>query len=252
MRRIAIAALTTAALGGCGPRASDAPKPPLPPPSTTAGIKAVRCPADGLAAFPDPVPRASVVAGIPRALLLGAAESMTLRQLARRLEAVLLQAEFRQMSYLGYKCDGFALVADLERIQADGTPFDGDDRFGPSTQAETFNLATYIQRLFFAPPGYYRQIVFLVTDEQIRESADLPTEGRLKAIGERGAEDLPFAYDRVNFEPRHRVRALIYEFEKGPGDQQARMIDPDGRLGGTVHLSKAKIYRAFEATTPAP
>ena len=182
---------------------------------------------------------------MPRSLLFTTPETKNLRDVGRRLEGVLLEAGFRQVSYLGYECDGFAVLADLERIEADGTPYAGDERFGPSGRPDAFNLTEFISRLFYAPPGYYRQIVFVVTRNVIRESDALPTEGDLQTLVNRGRSALPTAYADVAFETEVGVRALIYEFARGPGDDRARMIEPDGRLSATVHLSKAHIYRAL-------
>ncbi len=220
-------------------------KPETLPPSTTRLI--MPCPSEALPPFPDPVPRPSVVATVPRGLLFGSDRGpKSLGDVGRRLEAILVKAEFRQLSYLGYKCFGFAVIADLERIEPDGTPFAGERRFGSSEKVTQFSIADYVARLFYAPPGYYRQIVFLVTPEQkIEDTGTLPTEGELEAVLNEGLSALPAAYDDSEFTRRHRVLALIYEFEKAAGDTQARMIDPNGRLEATVHLGKANIYQSL-------
>ncbi|MDB4264753.1 hypothetical protein N9893_01675, partial [bacterium] len=54
---------------------------------------------------------------------------------------------------------------------------------------------------------------------------------------------LPPDFETVPYTWKHKIMALIYEFEKGPGDGGTRLIAPTGRLGATVHLKKAKLYR---------
>ena len=209
------------------------------------------CPAKTIPPFPQPVPKPSFIAGINRDHLPVDASETTLRQVGRRLEAVLLQAGYRSATYLGYGCSGFALVADLERIEPDGTPFAGDLRFGPQRDDSAFDAAEVARRLFFAPPGFYRQIILLVEDDEVGEPTTLATSGDLRERVATGQSSLPYAYDELGFESEYLVRVLIYEFEKGTGDKDVRLHDRTDGPEGPRHLTKANLYDALRGFRPA-
>lgn len=236
------------------PPAETLPHPPPPPfPEAPAPdrdheappeMSAPACASDDLAPFPWPSPpQPSVSALVPRRLLFGGDDSArSLAAVGARLDGAIAAAGYLQPKYLGAGCDGFAIVLDLEHIEADGTRMSGTAGFAPPGQDEPFSLASYITRLFYAPPGHYRQIVLVVSNERLAGTTPPPSEAELRAIARDGASVLPAAFATVPFSLRHEVTALIYEFEKGPRDGDARVIPPDGRLGATVHLKKAQLY----------
>ncbi|MEL7372531.1 MAG: hypothetical protein AAFN74_26640, partial [Myxococcota bacterium] len=139
---------------------------------------------------------------MPRRHVMGGARSATLRQVSQRLEALLVRAAFGTPTYLGFGCAGFALVADLERIHADGTPFEGDDRFGPGSPSEVFDLQEVTARLHYAPNGFYRQVVFLVADDPAADADSSPLGGDLGTIVATGQNKLPYGYDEIPFGPQ--------------------------------------------------
>ncbi len=198
--------------------------------------------------FPAPSPRPSFEAGVNKAHLVpSGVEDFTLRQLGRRLESVLVQAGYRQVRYLGYRCSGFALIADLERIEADATPFEGAARFGPPPESDRFAEEELTQRLSFAANGTYRQLVLLVEDNPTKEPKTLPTVSDLQVRVATGQSSLPFGFDDVLFSADHAVKVLIYEYEKGPEDKQVRLIDRFDGPGGPRHLTRSGLYRALRS-----
>ncbi len=197
--------------------------------------------------FPWPPPEPSAQITIPRAILLAgvADDEPALIDIGDRLERALSSAGYVEYGYHGVGCDGFALVTRLERIDGEGRPVDGAERWAPPERGEPFSLASYIARLFYAPPGYYRQIVFLATDRRIRETADAPTREELETLVREGAAALPETYDEAPFTRSHRLTALIYEFEKGEADEDVAQLTPS-RFGGAVHLDQAGIYSGLD------
>jgi hypothetical protein len=161
---------------------------------------------------------------------------------ARRLEASIAAAGYLEPRYLGAGCDGFAVILDLEQIETDGARKPGAAGFAPTTAEPGFTLAGYLKRLFYAPPGYYRQIVFVVSDTGIAATTPAPTPGELRAIAQDGSAALPPTYRAVPFTWKYKVVALVYEFQKGPTDGDARQIPPTGRLRAPQHLKKASLY----------
>jgi len=169
-------------------------------------------------------------------------KATSLRAVGARLEGAISRAGYRQLKYLGAGCKGFVIVLDLEHIEPDGRRMGGTRGFAPPSQEADFNLAQYVRRLFYAAPGYYRQIVIVVSEQGMTNATAAPTEAQLRAITRDGASSLPSAFANLAYTPRHAVYALIYEFEKGPRDGDLKVIPPAGRLGATVHLMKAKLF----------
>ncbi|MEO0981441.1 MAG: hypothetical protein AAFX03_02185 [Pseudomonadota bacterium] len=201
----------------------------------------------GLQEFPWPPPQPSTDVTIPRGLVtLGmAGEAATLTSVADRLDAALLAAGYVEFSYFGVGCDGFALITRLEQIDAQGNPVEDGERFAPPDQAEPPSLTGFIQRLFRAPPGYYRQIAFVATARTFEETAPPPEEDELRDLVDSGAAALPEEMDRAAFTRAHRVIALIYEFEKRDAEEDVMQLTPS-RVSGSVHLERAGIYDGFE------
>ena len=247
------------------PEPAPAPAPAGPEPPPVAGAESARppptrgirlptvnggsstttaCASRGLAEFPWPNPPAPSDSTLipPYLLFPGGSEGKTLLDVARRLEASIAAAGYLETRYLGAGCDGFSVMLDLEHIEADGARKPGTAGFAPTTAEPGFTLAGYIKRLFYAPPGYYRQIVFVVSDRGIADTTPAPTPGELRAIAKDGSAALPPAYGKVPFTWNYKVVALVYEFQKGPKDGDARQIPPTGRLRAQQHLKKASLY----------
>ena len=230
------------------PVPSPQPKVEAPERPPTVGAAAVTTPAAcagrELAAFPWPnPPTPSDTTLIPPYLLWPAgSEGKTLMDVARRLEGSIAAAGYLEPKYLSAGCNGFAIMLDLEQIETDGARKPGAAGFAPTTAEPGFTLSSYLKRLFYAPPGYYRQIVFVVSDHGISDTTPAPTPGELRAIAKDGSAALPPGYGALPFDWKYKVVALVYEFEKGPADGDARQIPPAGRLRAAQHLKKAHLY----------
>lgn len=196
-----------------------------------------------MARFPWPnPPEPSVSMSIPPEHFFGRdSEGKTLMDVARRLSGSILEAGYREVKYLGAGCKGFAIALDLEHIKVDGTRQAGAAGFARPGQESGFSLTDYLARLFYAPPGYYRQIVFVVSDERMVDMATPPSASQLRAIRKNGSPALPPSFARLPYTWRHDVLALIYEFEKGPRNGEAKVIPPPSRLSAPVHLDKAGV-----------
>ena len=229
-----------------------APPPPAPapapvptrPPMANGGGSAAACVSRELAPFPWPSPPAPSDSALiaPYLLFPAGSEGRTLLDVARKLEGAIAAAGYLEPRYLGAGCNGFAVMLDLEQIDADGARKPGATGFAPTTAEPGFTLVGYLKRLFYAPPGYYRQIVFVVSDIGIAATTPTPTPGELRAIARDGSAALPPAYGSVPYTWKYKVVALVYEFQKGPADGDARQIPPSGRLRAPQHLKKAQLY----------
>ncbi len=202
------------------------------------------CDTGGMNDFDWPPPEPSAKVTIPRALLLAGTtvEAQTLGEVGERLESALIQAGYVEFGYQSVGCSGFAMVTRLERIDEEGRPLEGTLRFAPPESKPNWSLGGYISRLFYAPPGYYRQIVFAATEKPYERDqlAAPPTREELDEMLERAdVTALPNAMLQRPFTRGHRLHALIYEFEKGEADRDVRQVS---RLGGAAHVRAAGIY----------
>ena len=200
-----------------------------------------------LPTFPWPPPTPSERLNFRRSQVLTAAMGPTPSQadVAHRIVHALEEAGYSEYSFYAAP-QGFAIVARLERIGPDGTPAPDQLRFLAPDSAEPFSLGAYLTRLFFAPEGYYRQIVFLVTPTIVRPSGPTPNAKAAEALLQGGADRLPALYRTIPFSADDQVTALIYEYHKGSGDGQVTTLTP-GRLDARTNLVRAGIYAQLVA-----
>jgi len=193
--------------------------------------------------FPWPPPAPSEKMDLPRtkfAAALGAKPMLS--DVSFLLDGALMDADYTEFAYFRAP-GGFALVARLEQIEADGTPVKGQRFLPPNGDSTGFSLASYVAQLFVAPEGFYRLIVFVVSDQPFVASAPAPSVSAAEAWLRQGADRLPPSYYSLPFTSAHRVSALVYEFRKS-GKTDVSTLSP-GRLDARTHLVKAGLYAAL-------
>jgi hypothetical protein len=126
-------------------------------------------------------------------------------------------------------------------MEPDGRPAPEKFRFLDPDAQEPFSLTAYISQLFFAPEGYYRQIVFVVTSDVVRLGGAHLTAKAAGALLAGGSDRLPGDYRKIAFTEDYQVSALIYEYRKGAETRDVRSLIP-GRLGARTNLERAGIY----------
>jgi hypothetical protein len=102
---------------------------------------------------------------------------------------------------------GFIILTRLEQISADGSPLPGHDRWR-DVRPPPSSLSDFFVRLFLAPPGYYRTLAFLFTDQVNFGYGG----GSLPSI-EAGGTALPADLAKARFKSRHAY-VLVYAFQK--------------------------------------
>jgi hypothetical protein len=202
--------------------------------------------ANALPNFPWPPPTPSERLNLPRARVLPASLTRpTLADVGNHIVSALEAAGYSEYSFYAVP-GGFAVVARLERMEADGTPAPQTLRFLAPDAAEPFNFAAYVSRLFFAPEGYYRQIVFAVTTQMVRPAGPAPDARTAEALLQGGADRLPASFRQIPFTADDQVSALIYEYHKGPQARDVQTLTP-GRLDARTNLVRAGIYARLVA-----
>lgn len=236
--------------------AAPAPAPDMAPPSppkpaaangggrhpSSAKPPADTAPPDAAASIPQfdwPPPKASAEQSIPDKWLR-TGPTTRLADVADKFEKALRLAHYEQRSYYAVP-RGFALATQLEQIKADGTPMPGADRWKIGTPSVgNLSLLTFIKALAQAPAGYYRAIVFVVTDAPWVQSATAPSDEKIKGWAGGGAHALPTSIGALPYGEGYQTRALIYEFKKGTSGPAQTLLP--SAVSGETHLDKGGIW----------
>lgn len=200
--------------------------------------------------FPWPPPTPSDRIGIDRDLIVAEDEEagenwVSMLDVSERFTDALNDMGYADHRFYGAPGQGFALITRMERIRADGTPEPDELRFlDPDAQAP-FSIGRFMSELFFAPEGYYRVIVFVVTTDNFVPTGPGMTEEQADTLLSEGLTRLPRYFADIPFSEDHYIDALVYEFYKGPRDLDVNTVAPV-RLAASVHLSRIGFESAFE------
>jgi len=222
------------------PSSGSAPPPPPPPPADVPPATPTAAPA--LPAFPWPPPRYSAFATIVREWVAGGPQP-TLGSAAQRLEAAFDTAGYGERSYYSIP-GGFALVSRIEQIRPDASSVDAPARWAVEAATVRAGFIDHIRALFNAPPGFYRVIVFAVTDQDFAAAGRAPTSAEARAWITSGSLRLPPDVGSRPYSAQHYTSALIYEFERRADRSEAEVRTPSNSPG-RVHLEKTGIWQAL-------
>jgi hypothetical protein len=226
------------------PPPSGARPPPVtampPPPVTTAPRPVTAAPPPSIAAFPWPPPQASsrvVLAAWPRG-----PQMRVFGDIDSRLTSALRPKGYVERSYYSVP-GGFALVTRLEQIYSDGRSMPPPARFSAQLLPPS-RFSDYLRALFNADPGFYRVIVFIVTDQGSAEGAQGPSEADADKWIHDGIDILPSDIASHPLTDGVRCVALIYQFRQSNASNAAKAelipkIDP------VANLSNAGLWEAL-------
>jgi tetratricopeptide (TPR) repeat protein len=209
------------------------------PPARTRGLTVPPAQAQSaIPIFPMPPPAASAKYVLPRDVFK---DRSTIGQAVDAIIAALEKQDYVDRSFFATPAGGVALVTRLERINDDGTHAAETKRWpaagGDQQFSSTLDLGRILRSLFFAEPGHYRIIVFILQNEAFSQSGTRITEEDAQAWLHKGLNVLPQeirdrAFDKAD------CTALIYEFvNDGSG---AHMVE-NSPLTGKQHLRMAGL-----------
>lgn len=191
--------------------------------------------------FQWPPPRPSARANLPDSLWAPQHPKARLADVAEFLEEAFERAGYGTRSFYSVP-KGFALVAQLERIESDGSPFAEDRRWSTDiASGRLFSLSTYLQALFTAPEGRFRIIVFVVTNEPFSHTGDRVSFKVAKDWLWHGTNKLPPSVGIARYTEDYFCTALIYEFVVSKQPDRAHVSDPSS-VPARVHLQKSRIW----------
>ena len=154
------------------------------------------------------------------------------------MESLLGKAGYLERSYWSIP-GGIAIVTRLEHINKDGKPFSGTDRWQETDgYLTTFSFSSYFRALFTAREGYYRVIIFTITDQGFRTSNEILTAQRADDLLSQGFNVLAQEVAARPLPTGVEVTSLIYEFERGQGDPTQVVPSP---LGAKDHLVQQRV-----------
>jgi hypothetical protein len=131
--------------------------------------------------------------------------------------------------------NGVALITRLERIHDDGSSASDHERWPAGQDRSAGNIALFLRGLFYADPGRYRVIVFVLEDAPFSQSSERVTGDQARSWLRSGANILPSETAKRAF--TGTCTALVYEFASD--GTAVRVVE--SRLTGRQHLEKAGV-----------
>jgi hypothetical protein len=217
---------------------------PTPPPEQT--------PPPAIPAFPTNPPKTSTRDVLPTLVMANGQATKTLGDINQVLSNALAQVGYGTTGYYSYP-DGFALATRMEQIFPDGKSMLPPARFSVSPpMPKTFTLQ-YFEHLFVPQKGYFRIVVFIVTDQTIVESETPPTEAVASNWPDAGGDALPSVVANTPQPNSVKVTAFVYEFKNSTAEGVSNFslldqntIGPNEQLLNVKeHLQGAGLWEAL-------
>lgn len=190
--------------------------------------------------FPtNPVPKPSAEVVITKFL----SKADNLGDVNSILSSALDQNKYLERKYM-YVPGGFALITQLERIDANGYSATESARWNVDIKIPfgDFNIKQYLNALFKAQKGYYRCIVFIVTSKNFQTSGSSPSRAFVDNWLKEGFIRLPLAVEEWKFTKDYIVAAEIYEFTKPENGMEVTLMTP-ASPSGYIHLTNSGILK---------
>ena len=184
--------------------------------------------------------------------LLSAYEGVSLFEISEKITQGLISAGYSDYS-LYTAPGGFIAITRIEAMDSAGNTISGAARFKLPSQSKAADLSLLeqVRNLFLdAPPGYYRMMLFVITDEAYVLSKDTLSESEAIERLRGGAQVLGHAYQDLPFTAQHTADVLIYEFAlegKETEDRTIKLLQPS-LVDGQTHLRKTDIGVALAST----
>jgi hypothetical protein len=169
-----------------------------------------------------------------------------LREIDGIISGALSANGYTEKSYFAVP-NGFALVTRIEKMNEDGTSVEPPDRWNIDKLNLKFSIRNYLKALFFGTTGYYRVIVFVVTDKSFNTSKKKISRREAYAWLNEGNLTLPDYIGNMNFSNKHQIVSLVYEFSKKESAEPV-FSDPS-KLTGSIHLTQSNILPWIQTKT---
>lgn len=142
-----------------------------------------------------------------------------------------------------YVPGGFALVSQIEQIDAEGNSLNNGYRFSldnaPALR-DDFSFFDYLRALLRPNPGKYRCIVFVLSPEHFQYSSRKLSRAEAAEWLQSGYNRLPAALRRLPVTEDYELTILVYEFLKPEHDEEVAIMIPSN-LDALSHIEKANL-----------
>ncbi len=191
--------------------------------------------------FPWPPPKASGTFELNKKHF---ANAKNLNEIDNKISNTLQEIGYPQKSYMGIGNDGFALICQMEQTDENGQPLPNAKRWTKEINTTEFDFLDILQSMFFPSKGYFRIIVFIVTDESYAQSTEKPDATAAENWQYEGLNRLPSELGQVKFSSDHYVTALIYEFERFDSGTVTQNIP--GNITSKQHLEANGLIKKIK------
>lgn len=185
--------------------------------------------------FPIPPPAASATQVLSSNLFKG---STTLGQVSNKISDILQQQDYPRSYYALPNQSGFAIVAQIEQMNFK-TAQSADPRWDIKLPPLR-SFGDYFKSLFYAREGYYRILVFVVSNQPFSQNPNAKIK-KEEAIAwlKSGLNALPIEIARHRWTKNYQVTALVYEFKASENSPLQPIIPSTHTV--TRHLEAAKL-----------
>jgi hypothetical protein len=128
------------------------------------------------------------------------------------LSSALEQFGYVTKGYFYYP-GGFALATRIEQIQPGGESLNPPDRFSKLPPVPKVFSFDYLRHIFIPRTGFFRIIVFIITNQSIQESNEPTTTAIAEGWPNHGVPGLPSKIASTLASPDETVNVYIYEFD---------------------------------------
>ncbi len=189
--------------------------------------------------FPSPVPDPSALKDVPINIPTGS----TYGTVNMKLKSALNACGYDDLNYRRHK-DGFAVFTKIEHITNKGIPLTEPDRFSPEKVIfyDDPSLIAFLKSFISARKGYFRIIVFIVTDDGISTKAGGVARSEAITWLTAGIDELPEDIGRRPYTDKHKLKALIYEFSKRENGSEPVFSEPRSIIDIDQHLQSTRLW----------
>jgi len=142
--------------------------------------------------------------------------------------------------------NGYAIVTRLEKINEDGSPRAGAERWEAKVKStfKEFSILDYLKALVVGEEANFRVLVFMITDIPLTQSDKITEMTEAKSWLKKGMNALPDDLAEFEFTSSHKVNLLLYEFTQHES-AKAELLK-ESRIDVEDHLVKTGIDELIE------
>ena len=198
------------------------------------------------------LPHPSSFCKIPQNLLYIKSDTTSISQIAEKIETALNVAGFTDILYL--KIDkGVALVTRIEQIDQNANCLPGNKRWQNGISPTTFkSLNEYIESLLIGEKGYYRLILFTITNSEVifsvlngNPNKAITSDSLYNIVFSEGYPVFPEEMKKEKYTEETHCVAWIYEFKQQYIGELAHATIP-GKHPGAIHLKSFNFFKILK------